>query len=193
MRADGRRRRDTGFLELCRARSVARRLQLQPIVNVRHRPRQLCIKRPNAPKQRQTILDGTHQRQQRHDLAVEGANGADIRSMRRGVEAQARAEQIKLADIGGDPAPLHLGFRSGLLGQAIGKPAARIRNGASQLLLKGGKHAFGKDETVNDRGADDAERDLLDARHRGVEHRARRKHARKADQGRGIARQHEHV
>jgi len=46
---------------------------------------------------------------------------------------------------------------------------------------------------VNDRGADHAERDLLDARHRGVEHRAGRKHARKTDQGRGIAGQHEHV
>src|SRR5581483_2239495 len=44
-----------------------------------------------------------------------------------------------------------------------------------------------------DGGADDAERDLFDARHRGVEHRVRRQHAREADQGRGIAGEHEHV
>ena len=46
---------------------------------------------------------------------------------------------------------------------------------------------------MNNRGADNTERDLLDARHRSVEHRAGRKNAGKTDQGRGITGQHEHV
>jgi len=51
-------------------------------------------------------------------------------------------------------------LQGGVCGQRSTTP--RIRNGTSQLLLKGGKRAFGKDETVNDGGADDAERDFLD-------------------------------
>src|SRR6516165_1444538 len=94
---------------------VARRFQSKPVVNAGHHLRQLCIQRPKTPQHRQPILDSACQRQKRHDLAVEGANGADIRMMWRGIEAEARAKQIKFIDVGGDLAPFHFGLWSRLL------------------------------------------------------------------------------
>ena len=109
------------------------------------------------------------------------------------VETQACAKQIKLVNVGGDPAPVQFDLWGSLLDQSIGKPTACISHRVSQFFFEGRKRAFRKNETVNNRGADNTERDLLDARNRGVEHRTRFKHARKTDQGGGIAGKHEHV
>jgi hypothetical protein len=113
--------------------------------------------------------------------------------LRRGVEGQAGTEQIKVGNIAGDTAALHLNLRRRFLGQAIGDPDARVGQHGFQFLLEGRQSAFRKDEAVHERGADDADGDFLDPGDGGVEYGAGREHARKADQGRRIARQHEHI
>ena len=56
---------------------------------------------------------------------------ATIRTIRRGVEAQAGAKQIKLTDIGGHPAPFHFG----LWGCCWTKPSASQRRALVMALL----------------------------------------------------------
>ena len=106
-----------------------------------------------------------------HKVAIEGAYNADIWAMPGRVETQACAKQIKLVNVGGDPAPVQFDLRGSLLDQAIGKPTACISRRVSQFFFEGRKRAFRKNETVNNRGADNTERDLLDARNRGVARR----------------------
>src|SRR5262245_659154 len=81
--------------------------------------------------------------------------------------------------------------------EALAKPSA-IQRRVSAMALRNfcsntDSALFRKNEAVNDGSAEHTDRDLFDARHSGVEDRARRKHARKANQGRCIACEHEHV
>lgn len=141
----------------------------------------------------QAVFDGRDRRRQRGDVLLHGTQGVGGPADVAGVERHVGRQQAQLGDVVGQRAAVPGVLRGAALVEYILDPAARVAHGGVQAAHHGAADAARQHHAVDQRGADDAQADFLDARQRGVEHQRRVGHAGKADHGGGIAGQHEEI
>ncbi len=123
-------------------------------------------------------MDGPHRR---HRVA-----------QRRRVEGQQHRQQMDLGGRRRQMAPVARRLVL-VVAQQIERPGVGVRQPGGQTQLQYGADGARKEQAVRDGGAQDSQRDLLDARDRDVEDQLGMAHRGKADQGGGIAGQHHDI
>ena len=150
--------------------------------------------RPGGLQGGHPVRDGRQHGQEHQHAQPQGLQRAPGIARGRRVVIEVSRQGIDLGGVAGQADQI---FLCGVIGPGTGQRVKREAGAVAQPAIDSSRHDPPDGPRQNQIGdkarADDPQGDLLDARHGDIEDGTRVRHGRKADQGRRIAAQHEHI